>query len=141
MTEVGFRVTLATPVGRIVRSTDWVEAPNTAVIVELVWAVTKAVLIVNVALNCPAKIATLAGSEAAVMELVREITAPPFGAGPFNSTDPVDEFPPVTEPGSNVKLETLSGAIVRLAVRVEVLVDAVIVVVAEELTAEVLTVN
>ncbi len=46
---------------------------------------------------------TLAGKVATpVLLLPRVKTAPPAGARPFKVTVPVDEFPPVTEPGLSV---------------------------------------
>jgi hypothetical protein len=59
--------------------------------------VTALVLTVNVALLAPAATVTLAGTvAAAVLSLIREMAAPPLGAGPLRVTVPVEDDPPVT---------------------------------------------
>jgi len=58
------------------------------------------VLTVNVAVVAFAATVTLAGTvAAAVLLLLNVTTAPPVGAGPFSVTVPVDEPPPVTDVG------------------------------------------
>src|SRR5438445_13641985 len=67
-------------------------------------AVTALVLTVNVALVAPAATVTLEGTVATDVSLLESATcAPPDGAGPLSVTMPVEEFPPVTLVGLNVR--------------------------------------
>ena len=64
---------------------------------------TAEVVIVKVAVVAPDVTVTLAGTwAAAVLLLVRVTTAPPVGAAAANVTVPIDEVPPITEPGLSV---------------------------------------
>ena len=63
----------------------------------VLFAVTEDVLTVNVALDAPAAMVTLAGTVAtAVLLLVSDTTAPPAGAADVKVTVPVEALPPVT---------------------------------------------
>ena len=74
-------------------------------------------MIVNVALVAPAATVTLAGTWAAdVLLLVRVTTAPPDGDGPVKVTVPVEEVPPVTEPGFRPTEASAAAVTVRVAV-------------------------
>jgi hypothetical protein len=69
--------------------------PLVAVIVTDVEEVTVLVVIGNVAVVAPAATVTLAGTVATEVRLLESVTTiPPAGAGPFNVSVPVDEFPP-----------------------------------------------
>jgi len=89
--------------------------------------VTGTVFTTKVPEDCPDGMLTLAGKVAAIFELERVTVAPPLGAGPFKVIVPVALLPPAKELGSTTKDDRASGTTVRLAVRVELLVDAVIV--------------
>ncbi len=82
---------------------------------------TRRVVIVNVVVVAPAAIVTLEGMLAARgLLFVREMVAPPAGAGPVKVTVPVALFPPRTDEGLIVK-------VARLAVTTGVMVsDAVL---------------
>ena len=60
---------------------------------------TPEVLTVNVTLVAPAGTVTLEGTLAAPLLLESATCAPPVGAGPLNTTVPVEEFPPATLAG------------------------------------------
>ena len=65
----------------------------------------------------PAGTVTLAGTIAtAALLLDKETAAPPLGAGALNVTVPVDEFPPVTLEGLNVREVSTGGITVSEAV-------------------------
>jgi len=75
-----------------------------AEIVTVVDALTALVLTVNVALVAPSATVTLEGTVATDVSLLESATcAPPDGAGPLSVTVPVEEFPPVTLVGLNVR--------------------------------------
>ena len=75
-----------------------------AEIVTVVDALTALVLTVNVALVAPSATVTLEGTVATDVSLLESATcAPPDGAGPLSVTMPVEEFPPVTLVGLNVR--------------------------------------
>ena len=72
-------------------------------------AVTLLVFTVNVALVAPAATVTLAETvAAAVLSLIREMTAPPVGAGPLRVTVPVEGDPPVTLMGLSAIEESVA---------------------------------
>ena len=78
--------------------------------VTVVDAETALVLTVNVALVAPAATGTLEGAVAAEVSLLESATcAPPDGAGPLSVTVPVEEFPPVTLVGLNVREVSVGG--------------------------------
>ena len=65
----------------------------------------------------PAGTVTLAGTIATpALLLDKETAAPPLGAGALNVTVPVDEFPPVTLEGLNVREVSTGGITVSEAV-------------------------
>jgi len=102
---------------------------------------TPLVVIVKVALVAPAATVTLAGTVAAAVLLLDKVTtAPPDGALPVSVTVPVELFPPTTEVGVRVRVESTGGFTSRVAVlltpRVAVTVTEVAVV-----TTLVVTVN
>jgi hypothetical protein len=86
--------------------------PSCPVIVAEVVACTEEVVTVKLAVVCPPATSTLCGTVAVVVLLDRNTAAPPDGAAIFSETVPVEELPPVTEPGSIVNDETESVAAV-----------------------------
>jgi len=126
--------------------------PNVPETVTEVFTATGVVLIVKVADRAPAAIVTLAGTCAADVLLLLNVTAaPPVGAAPLSVTVPVELLPPTTEVGDRVTEDkaaavTVSVAFVlvpRVAVTTEVVVEAtpnvVTVKVADVLPAETVT--
>jgi len=78
-----------------------------------VFVATGKVLTTKVAVTAFGATVTLVGTLATVLLLLASwICAPAAGAGPFNVTVPVDDVPPRTEVGPNVK--ELSAAAVTL---------------------------
>ena len=70
----------------------------------------------NVALVAPPATVTLAGIFAADgLSLLREITTPPTGAGPFSVTVPMEPFPPATVEGLRERDDSEGRFTVRLA--------------------------
>ena len=80
------------------------------------------VVTVKVAVVAPAATVTEAGTwAAAVLLLVNVTTAPPVGADPLSVTVPVEGLPPTTEVGTRL-MELRTGAVtVKVAVRVTLL--------------------
>ena len=75
--------------------------------VAVVFALTLLVDTVNVAVVSPAGTMTLAGTvAAAALELDSATEAPPAGAAAVRLTLPIDDVPPVTLDGSNVRSAT-----------------------------------
>src|SRR6266566_2048947 len=70
---------------------------------------TAVVVTTNVALVAPAAIVTLGGTLAAPLLLESATCAPPVGAGPFNATVPVEEFPPATLVGPSKREKRVGG--------------------------------
>jgi hypothetical protein len=86
-----------------------------------VLALTGAVATENVAAVAPETTVTLTGTVASEVLLLLIVTAAPFaGAGPFNVTVPVDEFPPTSDVG--LKATELSVAAAGVTVNEPVLV-------------------
>jgi hypothetical protein len=84
--------------------------------------VTAVVVIVNVAVVCPAGTVTEAGTCAVdVRLLVSVTTVPPAGAGPVNATVPVDGFPPLTVLGLRLTDAATGAVTVKVAVRLTLL--------------------
>jgi hypothetical protein len=107
--------------------------PYVPVIVTEIFTVTGLVVIVKVADLAPAAIVTLAGTCAAdVLLLLNVTTAPTAGAAPLRVTVPVELMPPTTEVGDRVTEDkdaavTVSVAFMlvpRIAVTTEVVVEA-----------------
>ena len=99
------------PAGLIV--SDAVTVPEyCAVMVADVVACTADVMAVKLAFVCPPATTTLEGTEAALLLLDRNTPAPPEGAGMFKETVPMEEEPPVTAVGLNVKFEIVGVAAV-----------------------------
>jgi hypothetical protein len=72
----------------------------------------------NVAVFCPAGIATLVGVVAAVLVVDMDTAAPPVGAVPFSVTVPVEEAPPRTVAGLMLTDDRAAGVTVRFALLV-----------------------
>ena len=104
-TEVGATETEAGTGGTTVTIALTVEACELAVMVTLVEAATGEVLIVKVPVVPPAGTVILAGTFAAGLLEVNEITAPLDGAGAASVTVPVDIEAPVTEVGASTSPE------------------------------------
>jgi hypothetical protein len=98
------------------------------VIVTAVSALTAAVAAEKAAVVAPAGTVTDAGTWAtAVLLELRLTTAPPAGAGPSRVTVPVEELPPRTEVRDSPTEVRPAGVTVRVAVRLTLLKEAVIV--------------
>src|SRR5207245_999418 len=105
-------------------------------------AATALVVIVNGALVAPAGTVTLPGTEAAELLLDSVTCVPPAGAGPSSVAVPVELLPPVTVVGFTPSEERpAAGFTVRVAVRVTLLYEAVMVAEVDAATALVVTVN
>jgi hypothetical protein len=77
---------------------------------------TSVVVMLKTAVNPPSPTVTVPGTLATDgLELDRETTAPPGGAGPFRITDPVELNPPTTVEGSTETDDSDGGFTVRLA--------------------------
>jgi len=102
---------------------------------------TAVVLTVNVAEVDPAGTVTVLGTLAFELPLDRLTTVPPGPAAPVRVAVPVEVFPPITVVGESVKLESVAGVMVKLAVDVVPpwVAEITAVVVAD--TATVVTVN
>jgi hypothetical protein len=97
------------------------------VIVTEVDEATPLVVIVKLDLVAPAGIVTLAGTCAAEVLLLDNVTtAPPAGAAPFRLTVPVELFPPTTDVGLLVTEERLAALTVRLVLRVSPYVPEIV---------------
>ena len=78
---------------------------------------TPRVVMVNVALLEPAVTMTLAGTWAAAVLLLCNVTvAPPAGAAPFSVTVPVELFPPTTDVGFLVNVDNVGALTVSVVV-------------------------
>ena len=79
---------------------------------------TALVVTVKVALVKPAGTVTLPGTSATAVLLLKSATgAPPLGAGPFSTTVPVEEVPPVTLVGLSASEDGIGGITVSEALR------------------------
>jgi hypothetical protein len=113
-----------------------------AVIVTGVFASTGTVVAANVAVVAPATTVTEAGTWAtAVLLEVRVTTAPPVGAGLSSVTVPVEDSPPMTAAGARPTEVRTGACTVRVAVRLTLAKEAVIVTDAFESTATVVAVK
>jgi hypothetical protein len=118
VTLVGLSVRLVREATVTVRVVVLVTPPYTAVMVEEVDVATPLVVIVKVALVAPAATVTLAGTTAAAVLLLDKVTtAPPAGALPVRVTVPVELFPPTTDVGVLVRVESTGGFTTSVAVR------------------------
>ena len=91
--------------------------PLVAVITAAVAVVTAVVVTVNVPLDAPAAIDTLAGTAATALSLDRFTTTPPVGAGEPRVTVPVTLAPPLTAVGfTETPVRTPAGTEIDFAV-------------------------
>ncbi len=91
------------------------KTPRLPVIVTPVLLATGVVVTANVAVVAPAEIKMLAGTCAAPVLLLDNMTvAPPAGAGPFSVAVPVDVLPPNNEAGLTVMPLRVAAATARL---------------------------
>lgn len=93
------------------------EPLTVAVMFAVVDVPTRAVVVVKVAVVEPALTVTDTGTVALGLSLERETTVPPVGAAAANVTLPIEELPPTTLAGFNVKAEII-GVIVSVALDV-----------------------
>ena len=101
-TLVGFNTRVLNAGGFTVSAADVLVTPRYVPdMVPVAAAETGTVVIVKVAVFCPAAIVTLAGVVAALLVLDNATTAPPVGAVPFKVTVPVEDTPPTTVCGTN----------------------------------------
>jgi len=140
-TEVGETVIPDNPGGVTVNTAVIVVVPEIAVIVAAVDADTGEVETVKVADVAPDGTVTLFGGTALVVLEVKSTTVPPYGAGPFSVTVPVDDDPPTTDVGDSDKLVGTGGRTVSVVDTVVVPVFAVIVAAVDVATAEVVIVK
>jgi len=91
------------------------DVPNLAEMVALVAMATPRVEILNVAVEEPDGIVTLAGTVALRLLDFRVITNPAVGAVTFIVTVPVAEVPPSSDVGDRVKVSSCSGLMARTA--------------------------
>lgn len=113
-----------------------------AVIVAVIVAGTGDVVITNSALVAPGETVTVLGVWATGSLENRATTAPPGPAGAFSVTVPVEDVPPTTDVGANVRLvKTGGGVIVSVAANDVVPSLAVIVALVNVMTVDVATVN
>jgi len=142
-TEAGFSETLESAAGGLmVRAAVLVTPLYTPLIVAVAADVTARVVTGNVAEVWPAATLTDAGTVADALLLDRATVAPPAGAGPVSVAVPVDPDPPTTDAGFSETLESATaGVIVRSAVLVTPLKEAVIVDVVVVVTDVVVTVK
>jgi len=95
----------------IVRLVETAPPFKVAVIEAIVSSVTEVVVTVNVTLELPDVIVTVAGTEACTSSDDRVITVPPVGAGPTIVTAQVVGDPPETVVAVNDNPDKLSGLI------------------------------
>ena len=117
MTEVGATERPAGTGGVIVSVALAVTPPSVAEIVAFVVKDTAEVLMLKVAVVCPANTVTCAGGTALRLLEPKTTTIPPLGAGPFNVTVPLEDVPPVMDAGDTDSAEGVGGVMVILAVR------------------------
>jgi hypothetical protein len=139
-TAAGLNVTDAGEGGLIVRVAVWLPL-RVPVMVTLAAALTAMVVTVKVAVVAPAATVTLAGVVADALLSDKVTVEPPVGASPFKVTVPVEDVPPMTAVGLISTDASAGGVIVRVAVRLVPLKDAVTVTFVLLLTAIVVTVN
>ena len=119
-TLAGFRVTEVSAGGFTVSVAVLFVLLKLPVIVTVAVLATGLVLTVNVVVVAPAATVTLAGTCAAAVLLLDNVTtAPPVGAAPLRVTVPVDDDPPMTLTGFKVtedKVTVVGGVTVSVAV-------------------------
>jgi hypothetical protein len=143
LTLVGltFRVE-SVPAAVIVSEAFFVVPLNAPLMVAVAVAVTVRVVTGNVAEVWPAATVTEAGTVAFGLLLESATAIPPAGAAPLSFAVPVEEFPPTTDVGLSVTLESATfGVIVRAAVLVTPPYAAPMVADAVTLTTAVVTVK
>lgn len=99
----------------IVRLAVLVTCAKLAEILALVCALTGWVLMLNVAILCPAGMVTLAPGLAALELLESVMLRPPVGAGPVSVTVPVLDAPPTRLVGLKARLLSTGALTVRAA--------------------------
>ena len=140
-TETGATVKPLGTGGVMLRTEFTVTPLAVAEMVAFVTTATAEVPIGNVAVVCPAETVTCVGG-VALPELDPKLTAnPPFGAGPFKVTVPVEDVPPGTDAGATARAEGTGGVIVKLPVTVASANVPATWTVVEVVTAVVVTVN
>ena len=115
-TLVGDKLMLDRLAGVIVSVADKVVEPWVAVIDAEVDVETPVVVIVNVAELAPPATVTDEGTVALEFADERLTVIPPVGAFPLSVTVPMEEVPPTTEVGDTVKVVSVGGVIVSVAV-------------------------
>ena len=100
----------------MVSAADWVPPLSEPEMFAVVVVDTADVLTVKVALVAPAATVTDAGKVALAESDASVTTEPPGPAGPLSVTVPVDEEPPVRLAGESVRLVSVAGEMVRVAV-------------------------
>lgn len=141
ITEAGDKVTLVGTAGLIVNFAEAEVDPIVAVIVATVTFDTGTELTVNEARVDPAGTETLEGRDAATLLDAKLTTSPPVGAGPFNVIVPIEEVPPTTKVGANVKPFGTGEVTVRVVATTVAESDAESVATVEVETADVETVK
>jgi len=132
---------ISKPSQEIVSTAVFVTPPCEADMVAVVDSVTFTVLTVKVTEVRPAGMVTDFGRVAADWLLDRATTSPPVGAAPLRVTVPVEDLPPATLVGLNVRDVsvgglTVSDAVCELPFRVPVIVAWVAVATAVDLTVK-----
>jgi len=140
-TDEGLTLTKASAAGVNVRVavSEW--PLRVAVIVEVVDALTLAVVTVKVTVFWPAGTTAFAGTLAEALLLVKATWVPPTPAGPSKLIVPVELVPPPTEGGFTPTKTKFAGVTVRVAVLEPLLVLAEMSAVDWELTPPPVTVN
>jgi hypothetical protein len=140
-TDVGDKVSDASPAAVMLRVAFADEVPRVAVRVAVVAVATAEVVTVKVALVAPAATLTVAGTVALVVLDESATAMPPVGAALPRVTVPVADVPPKTVVGATVKVLTTGGVMLKVAVTVTVSNLAVIVAVVVAATEVVVTVK
>lgn len=114
-TTLGFRVTVSTVAGVMVKEEDCDWLARVAVIVAVVWELTPRVVTVNEADEAPDGTVMVAGIDADGELLDRFATVPFEPATPLRVTVPVELVPPGTVEGLNVIEARVAGVMVNTA--------------------------
>jgi hypothetical protein len=143
LTVLGFTTSVSNlgALGVIVSVAVLVTVAKADEIVAVTLALPSVVLIVKVAVDCPAGTVTLAGTVACALLDESETIIPPEGALPERVTVPVALVPPSTLGGAIVRLVRDGGLIVSVAVLLLLLYEVVITAFVTVATGVVLIVN